>query len=280
MRTKQELLTAGALSEDRNEDAVGAGADYLFVIDGASGLTGDNRMGQASDARWFAQEMAAALARDLPVQSLSTESILTRAVNALAAQWPGALEDGPSAGIALWRRQGDSLEYFGLGDCDASAQKTDGSIALWQERRLTALDAGVLAEMTALCRRTGCTMAQAREACAPQLIRNRNLRNTPEGYWCLDLTGAGIPHARRASLPASEVRSLFVCSDGFSQLIGFGVAEDLPSLHRLALARGLSPLKDLLYQLQERDRDWTALPRFKFRDDTSAGLLEWEEHHA
>ena len=37
---------------------------------------------------------------------------------------------------------------------------------------------------------------------------------------------------------------------------------------------------DLLYQLQERDRDWTVLPRFKFRDDASAGLLEWEEHHA
>ena len=41
-----------------NEDAVGAGKDFLFVVDGATGLSHRNYMDPRSDARWFAGQTA------------------------------------------------------------------------------------------------------------------------------------------------------------------------------------------------------------------------------
>ena len=277
MADELRFLSRGALDREHNEDVAGGGKDFLFVIDGATGLTGENVMGRASDACWLAEEMAAALQRGLPDQKRSVGDILEEGLRALAARWPGDPEAGPSAGLAVWRRRGDRLEYYGLGDCDASLLRRDGTALTWREEKLTRLDARVLEEMTALCRRTGCTMAEARQACTGQLLRNRQARNTEEGYWCLDLTGKGLRHARQAELPLAECRSVFACTDGFAQLIQFGAADSLADLHRAAEAQELPALLDRLYALQEADRDMLQVPRFKFRDDASAALMRWAE---
>jgi len=49
-----------------NEDAVWAQRDFLFVIDGATGLSGENYMDPVSDARWFAGTTARLLRDMLP----------------------------------------------------------------------------------------------------------------------------------------------------------------------------------------------------------------------
>lgn len=43
----------------KNEDTVWAQRGFLFVIDGATGLSGENYMDPVSDARWFAGTTAA-----------------------------------------------------------------------------------------------------------------------------------------------------------------------------------------------------------------------------
>lgn len=256
-----------------NEDAAGAGDSWLFVIDGATGLGGEDRM-PPDDAAWLARETAAALTARLPDPARSVEDILAETMAALRAAWPGPASDLPSAGLALFRIAGDRLEYFGLGDCDAALLLADGRTLIWREEALARLDRIALEEAARWRARLGCSPREALERIRPTLRRHRALRNRPEGYWCLDPTGAGLPHARRASLPLADCRSLFLCSDGFSQLIGLGEAADLPGLHRQARARGLEPLADRLWALQEADRDLLRLPRFKLRDDASAVLAE------
>ncbi len=272
-----ELFSEGALGADRNEDRAGAGDNYIFVIDGATGLSGKNEMGSASDAAWFAGEVAALLHRGLPDGALSIGELLTDGMKALARAWNGTPEDAPSAGIAVWRLRGTDLEYFGLGDCDASLERTNGAFSTWREVRLAALDALALKQMQAVRLEKGCSMQDARRYCTDILKRHRAMRNRENGYWCLDPSGVGIPHARQAVIPAGECKSAFLCSDGFSQLIGFGAVPSLPLLHSTVKEQGAQAMYRTLYRLQEEDREMTRLPRFKLRDDASAGLMRLRE---
>ena len=43
---------------NKNEDSIGYGDDFIFVIDGATGLRGVNIMGMRSDAEWFSKRLA------------------------------------------------------------------------------------------------------------------------------------------------------------------------------------------------------------------------------
>ena len=252
-----------------NEDAVGAGENYLFVIDGATALTASS---QANSAAWLARETAAALHRQLSDVSKTIPEIMRNIVRELCTKWEADPADGPSAGIAIFRLNGDKIEYFGLGDCSVSVKFKNGGFETREEENLARLDRIALDKMCALRAQTGCSAKEARSAINETLIEHRELKNTPRGYWCLDLTGEGIAHARLAFFAAEEVKSLFLCSDGFAQLCGFQAVESLPALHDLSEREGLETLFQKLYELQEQDVELLVLPRFKLRDDTSAVL--------
>lgn len=254
-----------------SEDAVGGGWNYLYVIDGATGL--DNRPPcmdpLCTDAAWFARETAAWLEHYLPRSPAGLAKILTQGMAHIRSQWKGSEEQMPSAGIAVLRLLRGQLELFALGDCSCSIQKTDGSFVSSEETALRRLDALALAELTDHARRSG----QPPSACLPliqeTLRRHRSLRNRPGGYWVLDPSGEGIPHARQQTLPISDCRSLFLCSDGFEQLSGF-TGMTLADLHKQTAIQGASALAKQLFAFQDKDRSFQQLPRFKLRDDASA----------
>lgn len=258
------------------EDRMGWGENYLFVIDGASGLSDVHVTPADSDAAWLAEGLRRSLHRLLPQEDLSLSQILTLSAAGLKADygkyWDRPdLPDYPSAGLALFRLRAGKLEYLGLGDCGAAVEFSDGTVTTMEETCLPALDRAALEQMVKLCRETGCAMPEARKALNPVLIQNRNLRNHPEGYWIFDPSGAGVPHARQASWPAEQVRAAALVSDGFAQLIDpFALAGGLPDLYRKMKDRGLADLAGTLFSLQQADPDCQNHPRFKFRDDTTA----------
>ena len=92
-----------------NEDAVWAQRDFLFVIDGATGLSGENYMDPVSDARWFAGTTARLL-RDMLPENGPLPEILRGAMERVRLQWQGPEEAMPTASIAIWRCRGKHLE--------------------------------------------------------------------------------------------------------------------------------------------------------------------------
>lgn len=70
-----------------NEDAVWGQEDFLFVIDGATGLSNQLYMGLESDARWFAAQTARLLCQLLPDKCLSIPAILHIAMENIQNQW-------------------------------------------------------------------------------------------------------------------------------------------------------------------------------------------------
>lgn len=260
-----------------NEDAVGAGEDFLFVIDGATNLSGRNYMDTQSDARWFALQTAGLLREMLADEKGTLSDLVRGAMERVLHRWTGPEEAMPTASAAIWRCRGDKVELFQLGDCGASLERADGSVLVWRERFLARLDEAALEQMTAHREQTGCTMEEARRWATPILQKHRAMHNRPDGYWVLDPTGAGIAHARTAELPAGECRSICAYSDGFAQLMQFVPQWDGAALHRQVMEQGAQALLDRLYDMQEQDREMLRVPRFKLRDDTTAAAAEIEQ---
>jgi len=262
------------------EDIIGWGSDYLFAMDGASGLSGINIVDKESDAAWFVGRVKELLCDKLDKGSmLSTEEILTDIIKIVNKEYMEAAKikgieppsDSPSAGIALFRYRNGLVEYFGLGDCTGIIGKTNGEIQVFKDTCLNSLDRNVLEEMARLHKETGISVIEARKKCNDMLLVNRKKRNKTDGYWILDLSGEGIVHARHAEIILNKDESLnvFVCSDGLAQLTEtFGKYDNYAEMFRTVQHTSLEELCKTLFLLQEKDPDANDYPRFKFRDDT------------
>ncbi len=262
------------------EDRIGWGEKYLFVIDGASGLTPAHVTRSDSDAAWLAERLRQGLTKMLPDETRDVPDILADIASELRTEYQNAWSAHydtapvfPSAGVAIVRQRDPYLECFALGDCTVTVEFMDGDVKTLEETELTRLDRQAIAEMAELSRSTGCTMLEARKALNHVLIRNRNLLNHPDGYWIFDPTGLGIPHIRMRKAPAEQVRCVCAMTDGFSQLVEpFGVAADAAALHGCMRNQGLAVLAAQLFALQDGDPNCDRYPRFKLRDDTTAIL--------
>lgn len=274
---KDHICAAGAAV---CEDAVGWGRDYLFALDGASGLTGARLMEEGSDAAWFAAGVRDGLCRRLDGgDRRSTAEILAEVLAELRQAYEArAAElgipvppDSPSAGLALFRELGEQVEFFGLGDCVGAAEKTDGGLFSSCDTALPALDRQVVMRMAAIRRETGISVLNARKQCGGLLLEHRMLRNRPGGYWILDPSGAGLSHARIRRWRRDELRTVSVFSDGFAQLAEpFRLYDGYEALHMAATNIPLQALVEQLFSAQEADPEANRFPRLKFRDDTCA----------
>ena len=109
------------------------------------------------------------------------------------------------------------------------------------------------------------------------ILGNRRLRNAEGGYWCLDPSGAGLAHLRRATLPRPEVVAVAGMSDGMWRVFGsFGLADAASELPELS-AKRIEGLVAELRGLEEKDPDYVRYPRLKKSDDASVFWLGGEE---
>lgn len=235
---------------------------------------------EQSDARWFVQRIAGELtAAFVKSPDVDVPGVLTQAVGQARALYEAKLEtlhahepgDSPSCGIALFWQVGEQLHFFGLGDCVGVLALPDGERFYSLDTNLPNLDNGVLEEIIRIYKETGVSMKEARRQCKHILLRNREMRNHPEGYYVLDLSGVGIANARRATFPVKGDVRVCCISDGFAQLAElFGLYEGYAGLLDAMEHESLQSMYDKLYAAQEKDADCIDYPRFKLRDDTCA----------
>ena len=250
------------------EDLVTTGDTRLLLLDGASPLVPS--IMAPSDAVWFVQEVDRMVSTLPPIRGEPLSQFLMDCIRCI--HW-NIDQDAPSAGIALVRLEEDHLDYLLLGDCSISIEKADGTFHLIEDDTLRRLDSMALAELQAHAARLGTSPRDCLAFIQDTLRRNRALRNSSMGYYILDPSGKGIPHAVTGSLPAPEIQSVFLSSDGFAQLCSF-TGSSLTALHRRAKGSGLEALYGSLCALQDSDPCFERLPRFKHRDDVSAVLAE------
>jgi hypothetical protein len=110
------------------------------------------------------------------------------------------------------------------------------------------------------------------ERLVPLIQQGRQLRNVDGGYWVLDIPGRGLDHLQRVMLPAEQLGTVLLMTDGFYRLVDTYDAYADHGLLDAALSRGLAELYEELRSIEMRDPRCTAFPRIKAQDDATAVL--------
>ena len=187
----------------------------------------------------------------------------------------GTLEPAavPSATLALAVVGERNVELWGLGDSPLVTLMCDGELVVSTDEVLESLDARVVDLMLERSAGRDLTVAERRALVRDEVLANRRLRNTPDGYWCLDATGEGLAHARRLTLPREEVAAVAGMTDGIFRAFGqYGMA---PLTEWVAGATYFSALElcDRMRALEVADAGLERFPRMKVADDASLFVI-------
>ncbi len=260
-----------------NEDAVCVTEHGLVVVDGATGLARAWLTGWPSDAQWFSHRLADLLGARVGHLETTIPRILKECLQLLQVELAQKVSIGglspdalPSASVMIARINGTELEVYSLGDCQALIGHRGGGVRVCHDAAVSALDSAAIESMCAYAAHHKIPIREARAHVGDQLLRNRRLMNTPDGYWIAELSGAGTLHGRLQTFAMEDVVDVAVMTDGF--------AAALDPVRMFANPTGmLNALRDApptsvvetLFGLLTADPEYAAYPRLKHIDDAS-----------
>jgi serine/threonine protein phosphatase PrpC len=258
-----------------NEDRWGAVENACWVMDGATGLTSERVLPGPSDALWLMERIDAGLkerAADAETPADALRPILSdaRIVFAKTAVRPDAsMVDLPCGAVTMLRLRGTDVELSSLGDCRIVH---GDDMRCFGTSKVTALDDRLVEEVVRLQQRN-MHYREIWQRVLPMTRYHRSLRNLPQGYWNLDLSGAGLDHIEIERVPARSGGHFLLMSDGFYRLVDVYRRYTYATLMEAAQSRGLATLIDELREVEADDVECRKYPRLKPRDDATAVLV-------
>lgn len=264
-----------------NDDIWGARDDAAWILDGATGLSQQKIFTQAgSDALWFVTAVGDALqaaSPDIPVADLlaHVSSTVKDRFFLEANDVPEAAHLWPTASFAAVRLNETGADLINLGDCriiyrDRQSRRTVG----FGSSAVGGLEQQLTKEIERLQARGIVEPSEIWTRLLPQLSRNRELMNRPEGYWILDVLGKGIAHTQYTTVPHELADGFLLMTDGFYRLVDNYRQFTAGSLFDAVQSKGLAALGDKLRDVEASDPKNLRFPRIKTRDDATAVFVE------
>nr|WP_242029317.1 protein phosphatase 2C domain-containing protein [Desulfuromonas acetoxidans] len=247
-----------------NEDRVLIEDNLFGVFDGASSLV-KNLYDEKSGAWWAAQVAAAEFAcNDDDLLNLARRS--NRRLRAAMEQHGVDVADKLqrwSTSAAVFRMNGDDLEWVQTGDCLIMAIDRDG-----QHRLLTPYynhDAETLLQWQ---QEPGETVDDALRRLRPQIERVRQRMNEDYGVLCGDERVESFLHHGR--IRHGEFSHVLAFSDGLFPPSSAGDDPDFEAIAERYLEDGLDGVGRWVRQQEKADPHCRQFPRFKPHDDMAA----------
>ena len=263
-----------------NEDFVYICKDFGFVLDGATGLTGEHVTNEKTDARWFSQTFGNFLIENLSKKK-SLNTILKQAItftNQKFEQFNGAklVVSRPSACIALFRILRKKVEFFVLGDCSIVTKNRSGDVEILTTQDLRKLDGENIEKMTEYAKQEKIDLVDAGNYIMPFLLKERLSQNTKNGYWILSNDKRAINHGFYRKCPLSQISQIVGMTDGFSEIFEtFNITVPAELCEKISKGEKLKDIYKTLFDAQEKDKKCNTFPRFKVRDDASIFVAEF-----
>jgi hypothetical protein len=263
-----------------NEDAWGRCSGVVWVVDGATGVGLSPHLDGPTDAAWFSREISNRFEAAFSVAQPTSAALLlgVRAAAESAARLCALSTipafELPSASLVVAREAPSGLEFTNLGDSVIVWRSGDTPANRFGSSKVGGLDE-TLHRVLDQAQAGGLPRAEAVEQARTLARENRKLMNQPHGYWILDLSGAGLPHAQIELCPDAGPIDVLLMTDGFSRLVEVYRAYDWDGLLDRALESGLAPLYDELREIEAADEGCARFQRLKPRDDATAVLLAW-----
>jgi uncharacterized protein YlxP (DUF503 family) len=262
-----------------NDDCWGSVSTAVWILDGATALSKERLFPTApSDAQWFVSAVDSEL-RDADWSRATRpllQAIMQRVQRRFHLEAVGRIEQlllWPVASFALIRVCSDGLEFVNLGDCRILwRSQSDGSVSSFGSSRLTELDGSVVREVERLHREGYANPEIVRKAVLPMIKANRKLRNSPEGYWILDITGEGLLHAQTTVVDGADVERILLCTDGYYRSVDTYHKRTDQSLLSDSVDMGISAMIGEIREIERTDKHCLEFPRIKPSDDATAVL--------
>lgn len=260
-----------------NEDHASITSSSAWVLDGATGL-GSNRIHEKSDAAWFVNQWNEYLLNHIHNHETSLKEIVRKGIKTIKNKYYQTVKqevapiDLPSSGIALIRFTHE-IEYFLLGDCSLLIKENE-SVKKYKDDRLEILDNQVIHAIKALRKDKNLSLEEAREAVKDILIKNRLLKNKPDGYWILGFDEEAVNYAITGTLSKNSYLEVLMMTDGFSAIEDKYAYINENQLLDDVRQKGLEYLYNLLRDIENKDASGILYPRLKQSDDASAVYIQ------
>ncbi|MEU3887269.1 hypothetical protein [Streptomyces sp. NPDC029041] len=133
----------------------------------------------------------------------------------------------------------------------------------------------VLPELRAEVERHETHTSAHREALQRLVLAQRQVRNTPEGYWVAAASPEAAQHAVTGTTRTRDVHSAAVLSDGVSRLVTeYGMAT-WSDVFATLLSGGPRELIEAVRKVEATDPSGLRWPRYKSGDDATVAYCRW-----
>ncbi|MEH0424512.1 hypothetical protein [Streptomyces sp. B21-083] len=254
-----------------NEDW-GAGTPTLAVVlDGLStaGLTTGCRHGVPWYVAHLGSQLVAALA-DMDRQLADGLSDALERVAKLHPECDLKNPGTPSATVAVLRHRSGILDHLVLADSPIVFEGPQG-YSVFTDLRVD----DVLPEIRAEVEQHETHTPEHRETLQRLVLAQREVRNTPEGYWVAAADPEAAGHALTGMTSLSEVQAAAVMSDGVSRLVTEYEMATWSDVFATLRAGGPRDLIAAVRKVEATDPTGRRWPRYKSGDDATVVLCEW-----
>ncbi len=262
--------TAPGDTSHTSEDWHHADKGLVVVLDGATARTD---IGCHHGVAWYVKQLGSAVVAGGKQTRQPLADVLVGAISSTARLHPecNLTHPGtPSAGVAVLRHTGDTIEWLVLGDVTVAIDATDHLVVVEDPRvRLTAPGARAEADLWSI--------GSPRKLRALREMKHLELaaRNQPDGYWIAAADPAAAWHALTGSIAARQARRALVMSDGVERLVSLFAALTWQQLLDAAQTTGPQTLIDQVRKLEHQDPLGWRYPRNKKSDDATAVYVDF-----
>lgn len=251
-----------------NEDRFLIKNNLFAVIDGASGLTTEQKKGVGTNA----SRLAGFVKKEL--SKFKGEDFISF-LNDLSIK---ALKDGhdveTSCGISAVIVDGTNIHLFVIGDCSIILKNKNNEVHTFKQRELCKLDEIAVNEMIFIAKEENISIKQARERINDLLIKHRLMKNTKNGYSIFCPSNNPNFVVDHYVLNKKDIKSIVLCTDGFSQCYDkLDVLNNETQLFTTTLS--IKEICKKIQQISKSDKNFNKYPRFKLFDDTTAIKIDF-----
>jgi len=276
-----DITTISHTSLQINEDILGYNAKAIWVLDGATSISG--RKAQIadrfeSDASWFVNQFSNFFSNlnsdaELNTQLKSITDKIQQHASSVWGNWDD--QDVPSASFSAAFYDEEIISLYNLGDCRILYQLDDGPIQAFGQSNVEALDQELLGQYKALSLQVPRpSHKEIWQQLVAQIRANRLRMNQPNGYWILSPDGLGIDHLQQVHLHYQRQAKILLSSDGLYRLVDIYQQMSAEDFFTQAFQKnGLNALLLQLREIEDKDPQAIKYPRVKLQDDASAALV-------
>ena len=276
-----DITSISHTSGQINEDIIGYNAQAIWVLDGATSISGRKTLIHKlpqSDASWFVGQFSHHFSKldhdiDLTTQLKSISQLIQQQSSTVWKNWDD--QDIPSASFSAAFYDQKNIFLYNLGDCRVLYQLDDEPIQHFGQSNVEALDTALLQQYKHLSQQSPRpSHKEIWQQLVSQIRSNRLRMNQANGYWILSPDGLGIDHLQQIHLNYHQNAKVLLSSDGLYRLVDtYNDMTDQQFFSQAFQPNGLNQLLARLRKIELNDPEAMDYPRVKLQDDASAVLL-------